>query len=403
MDQLQCARAFVADQGTFPALWNAEIYHHDRIRVAYVSADFGDHPVSQLTVGLFEQHDKSRFEITGISFRPHQDSAMQRRLYGAFERFVHVTDKSDWEIADLLRRLEIDIVVDLTGFTQRNRLNVLARRAAPIQVSYLGYAGTMGAGYIDYIIADSIVIPKDHFPFYDEQVVWLPNSYLANDNKHPISGPKPTRSECGLPETAFVFCYFNNPYKITPEMFHVWTSLLKAVSNSILWLGGANPAAQANLRCEAERRDVPAKRLIFAPRLPVFADHLARHQQADLFLDTLPYNAHATARDALWAGVPLVTCLGSTFASRVAGSLLRAVGLDELITHSLEDYEAMALQLAKEPSRLAALKDRLARNRNTHPLFDTKRFARHIEAAFLTMWERYQRGERPEAFTVIPP
>jgi predicted O-linked N-acetylglucosamine transferase (SPINDLY family) len=392
-DQLQCAKRYVQDQPNFPQVWRGETYSHDRIRVAYLSADFRDHAVSYLTAGLFEHHDKSRFEITAISVGPNHESPMRHRLEAAFERFIDAPYQSDQEIADLIRRLEIDIAVDLMGFTTNSRLGVFARRPAPIQVNYLGYSGTMGAGFIDYILADPTVIPEDQCVFYAEQVIWLPDSYLVNDDRRPISPRTRTRHECGLPDNGFVYCCFNNSYKIAPETFHVWMRLLKATADSVLWLSDANPTARANLRREAERCGVSAKRLIFAPKMPEIADHLARLRQADLFVDTLPYNAHMTACDALWAGVPIVTYLGATFVGRVAASLLKAVGLDELITRSLEEYEALALKLAHDPSSLGSIRDRLARNRNTFPLFNTEHSTRQIEAAYTMMWERHQRGE----------
>jgi protein O-GlcNAc transferase len=401
-DQLEIAKRYVQDQPQFQAMWQGDVYSHDRIRVAYLSADFREHPVSHLTVGLFEHHDRSRFEVTAISFGPDQESPIRRRLKGAFERFVDVAHSSDQEIADLVRALEIDIAVDLTGFTQDNRINVLARRPAPIQINYLGYPGTLGAGYIDYLVADRVIIPPEHAAYYEEEIVYVPDSFMVNDAKRPISDHTPTRGECGLPNAGFVFCCFNGSYKITPDVFSVWMRLLEARSDSVIWLGGANASAQTNLRREAERHGVSAQRLIFAPHLPNIADHLARLRQADLFLDTLRYNAHTTASDALWAGVPLITCPGSTFASRVGASLLKAIGLDELIVDGLEDYEALALKLAREPSYLRSVKQRLADNRATYPLFDTARFTRHLELAYETMWQRHQRGEPPRAFAVSP-
>ena len=398
-DQLTCTQTFMTDQPSFPAIWRGEIYSHDRIRIAYLSADFHEHATAYLMTGLFEMHDKARFEVTAISFGPNQNSHVRKRIITAVEHFIDVRNKSDQQIAELIRRLEIDIVIDLKGFTYNARYNVLARRAAPVQVNYLGYPGTMGADFMDYVIADPTIIPKEQFPSYAECVVWLPDSYQVNDQQRRISERSQTRRECGLPDYAFVYCCFNNPYKILPDIFDIWMRLLRSNENSVLWLFEGHPTAAANLRREAEKRGVSAERLIFAPKIPL-PDHLARHRHIDLFLDTLPLNAHTTASDALWADVPVLTCLGTTFAGRVAGSLLKAIGLDELITHSLEEYEAMATQLAQEPSRLAALKNRLARNRNSYPLFDTGRFAHHIETAFLTMWERYQRGEPPEAFAV---
>ena len=400
-DQLQCAKSFVSDQRSFSALCR-EIYSHDRIRVAYLSADFRKHAVAYLVTGLFERHDKSRFEITGISFGPAEDSTLRRRLETAFEHFIDAKDKTDEDIANLIRHHEIDIAVDLMGHTQNSRLGILARRPAPIQVQYIGYAGTLGTDYIDYILADSTVVPEEHRPFFTEQVVWLPDSYLVSDDRRAISPHTPMRHECGLPEDAFVFCSFNNSYKITPVIFELWMRVLRAIPKSVLWLSQANAIATANLRREVERHGVSPQRLIFAPRVSDNADHLARQCQADLFLDTLPYNAHTTASDALWAGVPVLTCLGETFAGRVAASLLKAIGLPELITTSLADYETLALKLAREPPFLAAIKAKLARNRETYPLFDTARFTRNIEAAYVTMWERHRRCVRPEPFAVAP-
>ena len=394
-DQLQCARRYVEDQPQFPPLWRGEVHSHERVRVAYLSADFCEHAVAQMSVGLFEHHDRSRFEVTGVSFGPDQDSPMRQRIKGAFEHFVDVRDKSDQEIAELIRRLEIDIAVDLTGFTLNNRLNVFARRPAPIQVNYLGYPGTMGASYIDYILANSTIIPEDQCAFYDERVVWLPESYQVNDNRRAISADTPTRAECGLPDTGFVFCCFNNAYKITPAMFDIWMRLLQAVEGSVLWLKDNGAAASSNLRREAERRGVAAERLIFAERVALMADHLARYRQADLFLDTLPYNAHTTASDALAAGVTVLTCLGSTFAGRVAASVLRTIGLDELVARSLGEYEEMALSLARNPAQLASIRERLARSGKTSALFDTERATRQFEAAYMMMWQRYQQGQTP--------
>jgi protein O-GlcNAc transferase len=401
-DQWQCSKCFIADQPSFPAIWRGEVYFHDRIRVAYLSADFHEHATAYLMAGLFEHHDKSRFETTAISFGPDDGSPMRSRIRSAFDDFIDVQQMGDDEVARLIRRREIDIAVDLKGFTRDCRFGILARRAAPIQINYLGYPGTMGADCIDYILADPTIIPDDHWPFYREQVVWLPDSYQANDGKRLIAERVPTRQQCALPEAAFVFCCFNNTFKISPEVFSVWMRLLCAKQNSVLWLLEANSTVSINLRREAEKHSVSSDRLIFAPRLPL-ADHLARHRNADLFLDTLPYNAHTTASDALWAGLPVLTCLGATFAGRVAASLIKAVGLDELITHSLEDYEALALKIASDPSSLAAIKDRLARNRSTFPLFNTERMTRQIEVAYMTMWERYQRGEGPRAFRVDRP
>jgi predicted O-linked N-acetylglucosamine transferase (SPINDLY family) len=280
-------------------------------------------------------------------------------------------------------------------------MGVFSRKPAPVQVNYLGFPGTLGADYIDYIIADARVIPPEDKPFYVEKVVYLPDTYQVNDSKRPIAARAPTRAEAGLPPTGFVFCCFNSTYKIVPDVFDVWMRLLDRIDGSVMWLFETNAQAAQNLRLEAARRGIAPERVVFAP-LIALPDHLARHRLADLFLDTLPYNAHTTASDALWAGLPVLTCLGSTFPGRVAGSLLDAIGMPELVTRSLQEYEAMALKLAGDPDFLASLKAKLARNRNSCPLFDTARFARHIEAAYAAMWDRYRRGERPESFSVEP-
>ncbi|HET9404972.1 MAG TPA: tetratricopeptide repeat protein [Burkholderiales bacterium] len=400
-DQLQCSRMYVADK--YPAaprpVWRGERYRHDRIRIAYLSADFHAHATANLMAGLFEAHDRTRFETTAISFGPDIADEMRTRLRAAFDRFIDVRDRSGHETASLLRELEIDIAVDLKGYTAFCRTEILSHRAAPIQVNYLGYPGTMGADYIDYILADRLVIPEQHHSFYTEKVVYLPDTYQANDSRRQIAEWAPTRAEAGLPEQGFVFCSFNNNYKITPKIFDVWMRLLQRTEGSVLWLLEDNAAAARNLRREAEHRGVAPQRLVFAPRLRL-DKHLARHRLADLFLDTLPCNAHTTASDALWAGLPVLTCLGTTFAGRVAASLLHAIGLNELVTHSLEEYEALALELAANRKRLDDIRSRLAANRATHPLFDTDRFRRHIEAAYTKMWERHQRGEPPASFSV---
>lgn len=402
--QLVCARRFLQDRYAVAAepLWRGEHYKHQRIRLAYLSTDFGDHPVSLLAAGLFERHDRARFETTAISFGPNAGGAMRARLESAFDRFIEASDLSDHAVARIMRDLEIDIAVDLNGYTEGLRAEVLARRAVPIQVNYLGYAGTMGGPYWDYILADRFVIPEGAERHYAEQVVYLPNSFMVNDAGRAISDRVPSRTEAGLPERGFVFACFNNAYKITPHVFDVWMRLLDKVEGSVLWLAATNATAVGNLRREAESRGITAERLIFAPKVALNQDHLARIGLADLFLDTLSYNAHAIAADALWAGVPLVACTGATFASRVAGSLLGAVGLPELITGSLADYEALALRLAGDRELLSSLRQRLARNRRTQPLFDTDRFARDIERAYTIMWERGQRGEQAAGFAVGP-
>jgi protein O-GlcNAc transferase len=398
-DQLQCAKRFVQSKPAFEPMC-ADIYSHSRIRLAYLSSELREHAVAYLTAGLFEHHDRSRFEVTAISFEAGPDSEFCRRIKTAFERFIDARSQSDQEIADLIKRLEIDIMVDLNGFTRNGRLGVFARRPAPIQVNYLGYAGTMGADYYDYLVADPTVIPDEDFEFYSEKVAWLPDSFLPNDDARPISERTPGRGELNLPDKAFVFCCFNQSFKIDPRIFDVWMRLLRQVDGSVLWLKECNPEAAHNLRLWTEARGIEPERLIFAAPVPLVADHLARQRQADLFLDTLHYNAHTTASDALWVGLPVVTCLGSTFAGRVGASLLKAAGLPELITASLEDYEALALRLARDPALLASVKAKLARNRESCALFDTRRFARHIEAAYATMWQRHASGRAPESFSV---
>ncbi len=399
-DQLEAARRYVSALPRHPSLCDGRAYSHDRIRVAYMSSDLRDHAVGYLTVGLFEHHDKSRFEVTAISLGADRDFDFRRRIRAAFDRIVDIESQSDHEIADRIRELEIDILVDLNGFTRNWRVGVFARRPAPIQVNYLGYAGTLGADCFDYILADSTVIPSGHLDCYSEKPVWLPHTFFVNDAARAVADRTPSRAELNLPDNGFVFCCFNQSYKINPSVFDVWMRLLQAVDGSMLWLRDNDAVSTGNLHLEAERRGVAPERLIFAPRAPLVAEHLARLRQADLFLDTLPYNAHTTAADALWVGVPVVTRIGSTFAGRVAASLLRAVGLPELVTELVQDYEALALKIAREPELLASFKAKLAQNCGTFPLFNTARFARNVEAAYTAMWQRHKRGEPPTHFAV---
>jgi len=398
--QLDCARIYAQDK--YPAaatpLWSGERYRHDRIRLAYLSADFQNHATANLMAELFESHDAERFDVWALSFGPSDDSEMRRRLEHAIPHFIDVQDFSDQAAARLMREQEIDIAVDLKGFTTSCRPGIFAHRPCPVQVSYLGFPATMGVDYIDYIVADRRVIPPGFDAFYSEKVVRLPDSYQPNDRQRRIASNVPVRNELGLPEHGFVFCCFNSSYKITPPVFDIWMRLLKKLDGSVLWLldeGEPTP----NLKREAEARGVSSSRLVFAP-LVGLADHLARESRANLFLDTFPCNAHTTASDALWAGVPLVTCVGETFASRVAASLLHAIGLPELITDDLAAYEVLALKLATTPALLGSIRTRLASNRDTQALFDSARFRRHLEAAYRTMQERQQRGEPPRAFDV---
>jgi protein O-GlcNAc transferase len=393
-DQLQCAKRFIQDQPIFAPHWHGELYSHNRIRVAYLSADFCDHPVGHLAVGLFEYHNKSRFEIMAISFGSEENSTIRRRIEGASEHFIDVRHQSDQDVAELICQLEIDILVDLMGLTRGNRLDVLARRPAPIQVSYLGYLGSSGANFIDYLIGDEIAVPSDEQKHYTETIVHLPDCFLVNDNQLQIASHTPSRLDLGLPARGFVFCSFNNSYKFGRAVFESWMRLLHAVEGSVLWLLESNPEMVINLRCEAQRCGISHDRIVFAPRVEL-SSHLARQRSADLFLDTAPYNAGATAAAALWSGVPILTMMGETFVGRMAASTLHAVGLPQLVTSSLPDYEALALKIATEPAFCSSLKQTLARNRDTFPLFNTERSTRNIEAAYTTMWERYQRGETP--------
>jgi protein O-GlcNAc transferase len=383
------------------AAWNGERYDHRRLRVGYLSGEFRHQATSILMTELYELHDKSRFELFAFDNGWDDGSPIRRRIERAFDEIVDISQLGDAEAAAAIRARQIDILVNLNGYFGLGRQGVFARRPSPVQVNYLGFPGTLGADYIDYIVADRQVIPPGHDAWYTENVVRLPDSYQVNDAKRHIAERTPTRREAGLPDTAFVFCCFNNSYKITPDVFDVWMALLRHVAGSVLWLLEANPTAVRNLRYEAQRRGVASERLVFAPKLHL-EEHLARHRLADLFVDTLPYNAHTTASDALWAGLPVVTCTGSTFPGRVGASLLQAVGLPELITDSLEAYEALAFRLATSPAQLAAVRARLAQNRDSHPLFDAERFRRHLEAAYVTMWERSQRGEAPAEFAVEP-
>jgi protein O-GlcNAc transferase len=397
----RCAHTYAADAlpANCRAPWSEARYQHDRPRIAYLSADYHQHATAILMAGLFEAHDRQRFETVAISFGPEDSGEMRRRLERAFDSFIDVRRMSDAQVAQLMRTLEIDIAVDLKGYTGDSRPAILARRPAPIQVNYLGYPGTMSLEAIDYLLADRIVLPPGHKNYCSEAIAYLPECYQVNDAGRVIDVHTPTRAEVGLPPTGFVFCCFNNTYKIAPGMFDIWMRVLKAVPDSVLWLLEDNAAAAGNLRQEGDRRGVNAERLVFAPRLPA-EQHLARHRLADLFLDTLPYNAHTTSSDALWAGLPVLTCLGSAFPGRVAASLLHAIGLPELVTYSLDDYVSRAVGLASHPTQLVELRDRLVRNRTTHPLFDTARFCRHLEAAYTTMWRRHQEGLPPESFAV---
>lgn len=367
----------------------------EKIRLGYFSADFHNHATTYLMAELVEKHDRNRFELIAFSFGPNENDQMRQRMAAAFDRFIDVGTKSDAEVAELSRSLGVDLAIDLKGFTRDSRPGIFAARAAPVQVSYLGYPGTMGAGYIDYLIADATLIPQSSRQFYTEKIVYLPDSYQPNDSTRVIADLRSVRAEHGLPSAGFVFCCFNNSYKIMPSTFEAWMRILRQVDGSVLWLIADTADAVGNLRKHAIRCGVAAERLVFAERLSL-AEHLARHRLADLFVDTLPCNAHTTASDALWAGLPVLTCTGEAFASRVAASLLNAVGLPELILGSQSEYEARAIELATHPEKLASITQKLECNRLKTPLFDTGRYTRHFEAACVEMYERYQEDLAPD-------
>ena len=359
-----------------------------RMRIAYVSADFRDHAVAHLLVGVLERHAREHFEIHAISLRPEdRTSEVGRRLRQAVEHYHDLSTQTDAAISERLRDLSIDIAVDLNGYTIGGRPDVFAHRCAPVQVSYLGYAGTTGAPYMDYLLADEVVIPVGEEASYSERIIRLPHCYLPNDDRRSIGAP-PSRAEAGLPEQGLVLCAFTNAYKITPAVFEIWMRLLRELPGSVLWLRAMGAEAKANLQREAQAGGVPAERLIFAPHVAGMAEHLGRQTLADLYLDTLPYNAHSTTCDALWAGVPVLTCTGRSFASRVAASALHAVGLPELITHTLQEYERKALELGRDPQRLRGLRAKLAQQRVGSSLFDTNSYCRSLENAFRSMHER---------------
>lgn len=401
--QLECARTYARHK--YPAVADASnaarAFTHERIRIGYFSSDFRDHPVAHLLSEVLERHDRSRFEITAFSTRPSARDPWRDRIERGVDRFVDVSAMDDASVARLAHGFEIDIAVDLNGFTLGARTGIFARRCAPVQVNYLGFPGTSGADYFEYLVADATVVPEDHEPFYTERIVRLPHCYAPSDSTKPISDRRFSRAELGLPDHGTVFCSFNSPHKITPDVFEVWMRLLLKSPGSCLWLRGASPSVEGNLRVHARELGVSASRLVFAPPVDL-AEHFSRHRAADLFLDTFHYNAHTTANDALWAGLPVITRMGDTFASRVASSMLRAIGLPELIAHTIPEYEALALELSSSPARLADIRAKLAAHRDAFPLFDTARFVRHLETAFLRMHERRVAGLAPESFAVRP-
>lgn len=372
--------------------------HGPRVRVGYLAGEFRNQATSVLLTEVLERHDRSRFDITALDVGWDDGSALRRRI-AACTPIVPLRGQSHLQVAQAVRAAGIDILVNLNGYFGLARTPVFAMRAAPVQVNYLGFPGTMGAPYMDYLIADRWVIPEAERAHYTEQVVYLPDSYQPNDTRRRVGTEPRTRAEAGLPEDRFVFCCMNNAYKIVPQVFDVWMRILQAVPEAVLLLYSADPVAQQHLRREAGARGVDASRLFFGAPL-ANEDHLRRLQLCDLFLDTWPYNAHTTGSDALWAGLPVLTCTGRSFPSRVGASLLNAVGLPELVTDNLAQYEALAIALANDRPRLAALRERLAGQLRIAPLYDTPRYTRHLEAAFLQMAERARAGLPPQGFDV---
>jgi protein O-GlcNAc transferase len=403
-DQLACARSWVRKRypARQPSIWRGERYEHDRIRICYVSADFREHPVAYLTAGLFECHDRSRFDVLGLSIGPNDRSDIRRRLERAFDSFLDCAALGVDSITRRIKDAKIDILVDLNGFTRNARPQIFARRPAPVQVNYLGYAGTMGADYIDYIVADPTLVPASHRNGYAEKIAYLPHSYMPHDDVcRAISDRAFARAECGLPERGFVFCCFNNATKFNPRTFASWMRIVNAVEGSVLWLSEPHPSAADNLRRETRAAGVDPARLVFAGRVPSLSDHLARHRLADLFLDTLPCNAHTPASDALWAGLPVLTQKGESFAGRVAVSLLTAVGLPKLIAETEEEFESQAIAVATKRGMLTSIRNRLAKRRSTTPLFDTKLYTRHLESAYVAMVQRVREGLPPDHIHVV--
>jgi protein O-GlcNAc transferase len=400
--QLKAARSYVqilVPVAPKPFVHSNTMRAH-KLRVAYVTTAFREHPIATAIANLLERHDREHFEIIGVSLGRSDTSSIRTRMIGALDQFHQVASETDRYVAKLLNDLQVHIAIDLNGWTDGCRPGIFAYRPAPIQASYLGYTGTTGAEFIDYILADETVLPLDQQPFFTEKIVHLPDCYHVNDATRRISTELPARSDLGLPDQGLVFCCFSHSGKITAPIFDIWMRLLAQVPGSVLWFSKINDLARANLRREAAARGVDPDRLIIAGWTDSIEDHLARHRAADLFLDTLPYNAHSTASDALFAGLPVITCVGATFAGRVGASLLKTAGLPELVTNSLDEYEALALSLATDRARLSAIRRKLEQNLPTCPLFDNDRFRRSIEAAYATMWDICRRGESPRSFRV---
>ena len=371
-----------------------------RLRIGYFSADFHNFPGMHLMVRMLERHDRSKFEIYAFSYGQEINDKMRSRLVSAVDYFIDIQSMSTDAVHKCVEEKKIDIAIHRNGYTKNSRTGLFSSRLAPVQINYLGYPGTLGADFIDYIVADPIVIPEDKRQHYSEQIMYLPHTYQPNDNTRTVSQKVQTREDMGLPSDGFVFCCFNNNYKISPKEFDIWMRLMGKVEGSVLWLLKSNKWTEHNLKREAEARGLSADRVIFAERVEN-SEHLARHRLADLFLDTFNYNAHTTASDALWAGLPVVTKLGKGFAARVAGSLLSAVGLPELITHDEEAYEALILKLATQPKKLDTIKKKLEVNRLSQPLFNTEQYTKHLENGYQQAYQRYFEGKEPD--TIIVP
>lgn len=370
-----------------------------KLTVGYVSADFQRHAIAHLIAELFELHDRARFVVNAYSLLPDDGSALRRRLTASFDSFVDCSRADDLTVARRMAADGVDILVDLQGYTRHARSQIAACRPAPVQVQWLGYPGTMAAPFMDYLLADGVVLPESSQPFYDEAIVRLPHCYQINDRKRPRPVSGPSRAALGLPEDGLVMACFNAPYKVRPSDFSAWMKLLRQVDDAVLWLYCDEKAAETNLRAAAEAHGISTRRLVFAS-LAGIEEHLARYLHVDLFLDTLPYNAHTTASDALWMGCPVVTRMGGTFAGRVGASLLHAVGLERLITRSAGEYQAVALRLLRDPAERHAIREHLTTNRLSLPLFDTPAVTRAVERAYDLMWERAVAGLPPRAFSV---
>ncbi len=396
-----CARLSAPKLDVLPRERQSAPAGDGKIRIGYFSPDFRNHPVTHLIAGLIERHDRSRFEVHGFNIGPVVDDPWRQRMVKAFDHFHDVMETADDKVVALAREAGLDIAVDLTGYTQFSRTAIFARRAAPLQLQYLGYVGSMGAEFIDYTIADEIVIPENERQFYDEKIIYLPHTYQVNDDKKVISDKNFSRQELGLPDKGFVFCCHNNLYKITPDVFDIWMRLLGKIEGSVLWLLRGSDGAEDNLRKEAEKRGVAPDRLVFAGHAP-HAEYLARFRAADLFLDTFYYNAGTTASDALWAGLPVLACKGNTYVGRMAASIVNAVGLPELVAGNPQEYEEIASRLASEPGQLRSLRQKLAASKSGQPLFDTELTTRHIEHGLIAAHERRTAGLPPEHIFVQP-